>query len=65
VNFISDHPFINADAKSLYNILSELITNKDKIIKYKKKSISWVYKYHNYTNTSRVLYNYYENLGWG
>tara|TARA_Y100000758_G_scaffold199866_1_gene142747 strand:+ start:8171 stop:9256 length:1086 start_codon:yes stop_codon:yes gene_type:complete len=64
VNFIPDHPFINADGKSLYVVLSELISNKDKIIEYKKKSFSWVDKFHNYTNTSNVLYSYYKDLGW-
>ena len=64
VRFIPDHPFINVDAPSLYNILSELITNKDKIIEQKKKSITWVNKYHNYKNTSNILYSYYKHLGW-
>ena len=64
VSFIPDHPFINVDAPSLYNILSELITNKDKIIEQKKKSITWVNKYHNYKNTSNILYSYYKHLGW-
>ena len=64
INFIPDHPFINVDGESLYFILSELISNKDKIIEYKKKSITWVNRYHYYKNTSNVLYGYYKDLRW-
>ena len=52
------------DGESLYFTLSELISNKDKIIEYKKKSITWVNRYHCYKNTSNVLYGYYKDLGW-
>jgi hypothetical protein len=64
INFIPDHPFINVDGGSLYFTLSELISNKDKIIEYKKKSITWVNRYHYYKNTSNVLYGYYKDLRW-
>ena len=64
VDFIPDHPFINVNGESLFSVLSELVSNKDKIIEHKKKSFSWVDKYHNYTKTSNVLYKYYADLGW-
>ena len=64
IDFIPDNPFINVDSKSLFDVLSELVTNKEKIIEYKQKGYEWVEKYHNYNNTSDVLYQYYEDLGW-
>ena len=64
VDFIPDNPFINVNSESLYPALSELVANKDKIIEYKKRGFTWVEKYHNYKNTSNVLYKYYKDLGW-
>ena len=64
IDFIPDNPFINVDSKSLFDVLSELVTNKEKIIEYKQKGYEWVEQYHNYNNTSNVLYKYYEDLGW-
>lgn len=57
--FIPDHPFINANSKTLLDQIKYLINNPNKILEIKQKSINWVNKYHDYNNGIRKLYSYY------
>ena len=63
IDFIPDHPFVNANSFNLKDTLKNLITNTDKIIDYKIKSRNWVIKYHDLHNTTDKLYQYYAKHG--
>jgi len=63
VEFISDHPFINATGDTLLKKLIELINDPDKIQLSKEQSLVWVNKYHNLHNTADRLYGYYSERG--
>ncbi len=62
INFIPDHPFINANSKTLFKKLNDLINNPNKILDAKQKSLNWVNKYHNYNNSINKLYSYYKTI---
>jgi hypothetical protein len=63
VDFIPDHPFVNVTGETLHDSLLELIENPNKIMEYKKKSRTWVVKYHDLHQTGEVLYGYYKERG--
>lgn len=64
VDFIPDHPFVNVTAETLYFTLKNLVKDKQLIRKHKQMSRDWVVKYHDLSNTAKVLYKYYEELKW-
>ena len=61
--FIPDHPFVSVNAANLKNKLENLIDNPEKILEHKKKSIEWVFKYHDIYNVTKSLYKFYKNAG--
>ena len=63
IDFISDHPFINVTGDTLKKTLEELLDNTDQILEHKNKSREWVIQYHDYKNTTNMLYSYYNERG--
>ena len=53
----------NSLDKDLKNKLENLIDNPEKILEHKKKSIEWVFKYHDIYNVTKSLYKFYKNAG--
>ena len=62
-SFIPDHPFIHITKNTIYQTIQSLITNPDKLLKYKNQAKKWVDKTHNIKKGADVLYNYYQQLG--
>ncbi len=63
-DFLENHPFINVTAETLYDRLSALVKDRDRLRVMKEKSREWVVKVHGLEATSRQLYTYYDELGW-
>jgi len=63
-DFIPDHPFVNVTGETLYLTLKELVQDRIRLRKLKKKSRKWVVKYHDLHNTANTLYRYYKELKW-
>jgi hypothetical protein len=63
-DFIADHPFVNVTGDTLDDQLRQLISKKSELVERKRNSRQWVEKYHDYSMTTEVLYNYYGEAGW-
>ena len=63
VEFIPDHPFVNANGDNLKETLEDLIVNPNKIKEHKKTGREWVIANHDLHNTADVLYSYYKDRG--
>ena len=62
-SFIPDHPFVNVNEYTLENKISELIMNRNRILKHSREGRQWVQRYHDIKPVSDVLYGYYEKIG--
>jgi len=62
-DFISDHPFININEKSLERILKSLIKDHSSILLKGSQGKNWVSKYHDISKVADELYRYYKILG--
>ena len=61
-SFIPDHPFIHVTKDTICQTIQSLITNPNKLLKYKNKSKEWVDKTHNIKKVADELYNHYQQL---
>ena len=62
-SFISDHPFININEKSLEAKLRTLIRDNDRILLKGAEGRRWVNKYHDISKVADELYKFYKLLG--
>ena len=63
-NWLPENPFIVANNfDELYKSLIELIDNEEYRIKYGKKGIEWVKKYHSFESVNENLMKLYKEKG--
>ena len=62
-DFISDHPFVNINERSLGKTLTNLIKNRNSILLKGSQGKNWVGKYHDISKVADELYKYYKTLG--
>lgn len=61
--WLPENPFIVADENNLKEKLSELIDNKDKLLKKRGEGRQWVEKYHSPSEINKILLKYYSEAG--
>ena len=59
---IGQHPFININQNNLYDTMSKLIKDKQKIYTLKKSAYSWGLKNHDIGSVGQKLYNLYKGM---
>ena len=62
-DFISDHPFVNVNEKSLESKLRGLIKEPDNILLRGSEGKTWVNKHHSIGKVADELYRYYSSIG--
>ncbi len=63
LSLLGDHPFVNANEKTLRSLLEELVSNHDQILAAGKKGKQWVEEKHDVRFVAKRLYDYYEGIG--
>lgn len=61
--FIPDHPFINANAKNLYEVLTNIAGDERLLREKREAGPEWIRKYHDIESVGESLYQYYAEIG--
>ena len=62
-SFIPDHPFMPVNGEIFEETLTQLTENRTGILDRGKHAKAWVEKYHDVTQVSKKLYDYYRSIG--
>ncbi len=61
--FVPDHPFVNADAATLYEVLDGLAGDPALRNAKGREGTLWVRKHHDISSVGKALYDYYQKIG--
>ena len=61
--FVPDHPFVNANAETLYQALLNIIQDNTLRAHKGQEGKIWVRKHHDITSVGDALYSYYKKIG--
>lgn len=61
-HIIGQHPFVNINRNNLYDVMSNLIKDKQKIYRLKKSAYYWGMKNHDTSSVGQQLYNLYKTI---
>ncbi|MCF7806958.1 MAG: hypothetical protein K9M49_01765 [Candidatus Marinimicrobia bacterium] len=62
--FLGDHPFVNIHKDTLYDDLSTLVNNREKVLKKKCEGRLWVERTHGIDSVTQSVYDIYNRMGW-
>ena len=62
--FLGEHPFVNVHRDTLYEDLSSLVADPDRIRRKRQEGRAWVEKTHDITAVMRAVYGLYLRQGW-
>lgn len=63
-SMLSGHPFLNANKKSLEDVLYNLLTNEELRKKKSKEGLKWVNEFPNPKRVMGLIYQEYRRVGW-